>query len=95
MNESMKATDQKKFEHCKETIRTILEAIKVESFTNPQNATDELAMGLLVSKFFAWDGASILETSEKALQDANFTIEASLVSDMLKKSWVLAYCMPC
>ncbi len=85
MNESMKPNDQIKFEHCKETIQTILDAIKVESFINPQNVSDAEAMGLLVSKFFSWDGVAVLEASEKALEDANFHAEAALVSDMLEK----------
>ncbi len=85
MKELSRAKDQLKFEHCKKSIQVILDAIKVESFTNPQNATNEEAMGLLVSKFFEWDGVSILEASKEALEDANYHTESGLVSDMLEK----------
>ena len=85
MNELLKDKDRKMFENCKKTIVGILEAIKVETFINPQDISDAEAMGLLVSKFFEWDGVDILETSQVALEEADFHTEAGQVSDMLSK----------
>lgn len=38
-------------------------------------ATDEEALGIMVSQFFEWDGAAIMRTLAEALEDANFHSE--------------------
>lgn len=59
-----------------EKIKEILEEIKRESFVAGYNATDEEAMGLLLSRFFEWDGFAIMDAAAYALEDANFHTEA-------------------
>lgn len=69
----------------KALIQELLDTIKKNSFVAKYKATNEEAMGLLVSKFFEWDGVAILETSANALEDANFHTEAGQLFDMVKK----------
>lgn len=71
----------------KEAIKTILDAIKQESFVEGYRAkaTDAEAMGLLISKYFEWNGLEILAASADALEDANFHTEAAAVREMLEK----------
>lgn len=57
-------------------IRSILAGIKQESFVEGYNATDQEAMGLLISRFFGWNGEAIMDTAAYALEDANFHTES-------------------
>ena len=63
-------------------VRSLLHDIKRDSFTAGYTASDEEAMGLLVSKFFEWDGVAIARTAEYALEDANFHTESGILGDM-------------
>jgi len=56
----------------KKAVQTILDKIKSESFVAGYKATDAEAMGLLLSKYFDWNGVDILQTTYWALEDANF-----------------------
>jgi hypothetical protein len=47
-------------------------------------ATDERVLGVLVSRFFKWDGFDVLKTAEAALIDANFHGEAAVVAELGK-----------
>ncbi len=69
----------------KEAVKALLEAIKKESFVSGYIATDEEAMGLLVSKYFEWDGLKILKTTYNALEDANFHTENEHIQQMIDK----------
>lgn len=65
--------------------KKILENIKKDSFVGGYEATDEEAMGMLISKYFEWDGLSIMEAAGNALEDANFHTEAAVIRDLLDK----------
>lgn len=65
-----------------DTVRFALERIKRESFVKGYKATDAEALGMLVSKFFEWDGLAVLRTAQYALEDANFHTESGQVADM-------------
>jgi len=56
----------------KTVVDPLLEKIKKECFVETYKATDEEAFGLLLSKYFKWDGDYIVEASFHALEDANF-----------------------
>jgi hypothetical protein len=56
----------------KNTMVPILNKIKKESFVNGYEPSDEEAFGLLLSKYFKWDGYRIFKVSNEALEDANF-----------------------
>lgn len=63
----------------------ILGQIKQSFVENYQNkATDCEGLGLLIARYFKWDGEKILETCAKALEDANFHGEADQIYTMLE-----------
>ena len=56
----------------KNTMVPILNKIKKESFEDGYEASDTEAFGLLLSKYFKWDGYDIFKANLHALEDANF-----------------------
>ena len=68
----------------KENIDLVLKEIKSKSFVKGYEASDEEAMGLLVSKYFEWNGDAILKTASLALEDANFHNESAIVEALIK-----------
>ena len=54
------------------TMVPILNKIKKDCFVDGYKASDAEAFGLLLSKYFKWDGDYIVEASFHALEDANF-----------------------
>jgi hypothetical protein len=73
----------------KQKVKDILNAIKKESFVAGYEATDFEAMGLLVSKYFEWDGLEILESTYCALEDANFHRENIKIQEMIESEKAL------
>lgn len=59
-----------------------IELVKANTFVAGYNATDEEALGIILSKTTEWSGLAILETAHYALEDANFHKEASKLEDM-------------
>jgi hypothetical protein len=59
-----------------ETIRknvdAVIKAQKMQTFIDPSTATDEEALGIVVSHRFEWSGEPIVNTFLAALEDANF-----------------------
>tara|TARA_R110000751_G_scaffold292194_1_gene399497 strand:- start:443 stop:721 length:279 start_codon:yes stop_codon:yes gene_type:complete len=53
-------------------IPTLLTTIKQKAFVKGYKATDEEALGLVVSKFCKWDAEAITEVAAEAFIDANF-----------------------
>lgn len=70
-------------EQVQAAIQPVLDQIKKESFVADYEATNEEAMGMLLSKYFEWAGDSILEAAGYGLEDANFHSEAKIVRDLL------------
>ena len=70
-----------------EEIKKILNQIKQKSFVEEykDKATDEEAMGLLISHYFEWDGLKILKATYNALEDANFHTENEIIQGMIDK----------
>lgn len=68
--------------YIKTALEPVLEKIKRESFVADYTATDAEAFGLLISKYFEWDGVEILEAASHALEDSNFHKEAGLVLEL-------------
>ena len=54
------------------TIKQLIEEQKKKSFTDPSTASDQEALGILISQYFKWDGKKIFETSYNAFEDSNF-----------------------
>jgi len=65
------------------TLLRLIQEQKQETFVQPEQATDEDALGILVSHLFQWDGLAIMRTFHSALEDANFHTEAGKVSEWI------------
>jgi len=61
-----------KYLNIKNTMVPILNKIKKESFVEGYEATDTEAFGLLLSKYFKYDGYDIFKANLYGLEDANF-----------------------
>ena len=68
-------------------IRPLIQITKQTSYAEGYAATDEEAMGLLISKFFGWDGLAIGETAEHAFEDANFHELNEQFTELLDKEF--------
>lgn len=66
-------------------VRPVIEEIKRTHFVEGYQATDEEAMGLLISKYFEWDGLAILKSTYSALEDANFHTENETIQELIEK----------
>ena len=51
---------------------TLLKAIKQKAFSKDYVASDEQALGLVVSKFCKWNAGQILAVTTEALEDSNY-----------------------
>jgi len=52
--------------------QTALKMQKEISFTNPDNAEDTEALGIMISQQLKWSGDKIFETAYNAFEDANY-----------------------
>ena len=52
----------------------LMQDIKESCYVAGYNPTDAEVMGLLVAKFFKWDGLAIAESAGHALEDSNFHV---------------------
>jgi hypothetical protein len=68
-----------------ENIRDRIERIKRASFNDDYQATDEEAMGILLSRFFDYDGIAILKAASFGLEDANFHTLNAEVGRLIKR----------
>lgn len=68
----------------KEIVKNLLNTIKKECFVKGYEATDEEAMGLLLSKYFDYSGVPILESAMRGLEDANFHKESEQVQNIIE-----------
>lgn len=66
-------------------VKEILKEVKEKTFTKGYEATDEEAMGILLSQYFKWNGLSVLEATYNALEDANFHKENETVLEMINR----------
>jgi hypothetical protein len=53
-------------------VQPLLDEIKSSVFNDGYNASNEEAMGILLARYFGWDGISILSTASYGLEDSNF-----------------------
>jgi hypothetical protein len=53
-------------------VRPILDEIKSTYFVAGYDASDEEAMGILLARFFEWDGIAVLTAAGYGLEDSNF-----------------------
>ena len=53
-------------------INPLLEQVRQQSFVKGYEATDAECLGLVVSKFFRWNGYEIGKVAIEAFEDSNF-----------------------
>lgn len=66
-------------------LKAVLEQIKDETFVDPVNTSDSKAMGILLSKYFEYDGLEILKATYSALEDSNFHSENEVIQSIINK----------
>jgi len=76
--DTTKSTD----EMIEQVLPTLLNMIKEKAFVNGYIASDEEALGLVVSKFTKWNADAILNVTSEALVDANFDDVAKQVEQL-------------
>ncbi|KPK66567.1 MAG: hypothetical protein AMS21_02075 [Gemmatimonas sp. SG8_38_2] len=62
-------------------LQALIDASKVESFTDPSKASDTEMLGILVARHCEWTGIEILKVAVEALQDANFHTMACAIEE--------------
>jgi hypothetical protein len=62
----------------------LLEQVKKTAYVEGYEATDEEALGIVISKYFEWNGKKVLQASFFALEDANYHREAKSVEEMIE-----------
>ena len=69
----------------KKKLPFILQEVKTRCFIAgyAARASDEEALGLLLSKYLEWSGNRILKACSFALEDANFHDEAAKVDELI------------
>lgn len=63
-------------------INLLIERVKASSFTVGYEPTDEEALGLVLAKYFEWNGKKIMEATAYALEDSNYHTECKVISEM-------------
>ncbi len=71
----------------KDVLKALIQAQIKKSFVPDyqSKATDSDGLGLMISKYFEWDGLEILKTLSTALEDANFHTENQVVRELIAK----------
>jgi len=71
----------------KEQLKEMIQAQIKKSFVPEyqSKATDEQALGIMLSQYFEWDGLALLKVAYSALEDANFHTENRTIEQMIKK----------
>ena len=77
------AINDKKNELAMTLFKQAIKLKKETAFVNPEKATDEDALGILVSQFVEWDGQKIFEVSYNAFENSNF----HTFNNTFKKEW--------
>lgn len=63
-------------------LATLIEEQRQYSFSEPEKASVEDALGILIAQHFKWDVKAILRTASAALEDANYHTGARLIDEM-------------
>jgi hypothetical protein len=64
-------------------LQQLIESQKQASFIDPSTASDDEALGILVSNHYEWDGIGIMRAFAAALEDANFHTNARMIDDWI------------
>lgn len=64
-------------------IPKLLKAVKQTAYVRGYEASDEEALGLVVSRYLNWDGVAISKAFTEALEDANYHKLNQKIQDLL------------
>lgn len=53
-------------------LNELIQKQKKENFGDPSKATDQEALGIMISQYFQWDGQQIFDCAYNAFEDSNF-----------------------
>lgn len=76
-------------------LKPLIDRIRKETFIDGSKATDADCLGILLAKYFQWDGFEILKTASAGLEDANFHSENAIIQAMISKSEKTEKCGQC
>ena len=70
------------------TLQPLINKMRGVAFTPEyqDKASDAEVLGLIIARYWEWDGLQILETSKEALEDANFHTAASVIEKQIEKT---------
>lgn len=70
----------------REILKPLIERGRKEIFSPLYQAeqSDEKILGIIIAKYFQWDGVAILETAKAGLEDANFHEDAEALESRIK-----------
>ena len=57
----------------KKALDALIKEVKPMIFTDPNTATDDETLGIIVSKYVEWDANRIEEVAKFAFEDSNFS----------------------
>ena len=70
----------------KQQLKDLMNEITKNTFVTGYNATEEEKLGMILSKFYEWDGIKILQTAYWALEDSNFHSENEVIQTLIDKN---------
>jgi hypothetical protein len=53
-------------------LKNLIDENKIKFFNEPQKATDEEVLGIMISQYLKWNGDKIFKTTYAAFEDSNF-----------------------
>ena len=66
-------------------LKKLIEEQKEKSFTDPSQASDCDALGIMISQYLKWDGNEIFKTCYNAFEDANYHSLNEKFEELFKK----------
>ena len=69
----------------KNELKKLIEEQKKQSFTDPSQATDCDALGIMISQYLEWNGDQIFKVSYNAFEDSNYHSFNNKFEDLFKK----------
>lgn len=70
----------------KKKVARLIESVKNEVFEKEYRSqvTDAEVLGIMISKYFSWNGIEVLKTASSALEDCNYHSENAEIVKMIE-----------
>jgi len=66
-------------------LEKLIEEVRTTSFVSGYQATDAECLGLVLARYFTWDGLQVLKTAYAALEDSNYHKENEQIAKLIKQ----------